>query len=49
MSDHGPDDCVFCLILAGELPAERVDEDDALDQLRLACPRAHGGARPAIS
>ena len=28
MSDHGPDDCIFCQILAGELPAERVDEDE---------------------
>jgi histidine triad (HIT) family protein len=23
-----PDDCIFCKIVAGELPAERVDEDE---------------------
>lgn len=49
--DDGPLDCVFCAILAGELPSSRVSEDDrvvafldiqpATPGHLLVIPRAH--------
>ncbi len=41
MSDRARDpDCLFCRIVAGEIPAERVHEDDAVIAIRDIAPRA---------
>lgn len=39
MSDYDPD-CLFCKIAAGEIPSERVYEDDTLIVFRDVNPRA---------
>lgn len=35
-----PSDCLFCRIAAGELPAERVHDDDLVIAIRDIAPRA---------
>jgi histidine triad (HIT) family protein len=40
MSDDRVPDCLFCRIVAGELPSTKVDEDDAVLAIRDIAPRA---------
>jgi histidine triad (HIT) family protein len=40
MSDNRAKDCLFCQIVAGELPSTKVDEDDAVLAIRDIAPRA---------
>ncbi|CAN5482422.1 histidine triad nucleotide-binding protein [soil metagenome] len=40
MSDDPDADCLFCRIVAGEVPAERVHEDDQVIAIRDIAPRA---------
>jgi len=35
-----PSDCLFCRIVAGEIPSTRVHEDDAVIAIRDVAPRA---------
>lgn len=35
-----PDDCLFCRIIAGQIPATRVHEDDAVVAIRDISPQA---------
>lgn len=37
---HADPDCVFCRIVAGEIPADRVHEDDAVIAFRDLSPQA---------
>lgn len=39
MGDRDPD-CLFCKIVAGEIPSERVHEDDTVVAFRDVAPRA---------
>jgi histidine triad (HIT) family protein len=40
MADQRDPDCLFCRIVAGELPSQRVYEDDAVIVVRDVAPRA---------
>jgi len=40
MSQQTRDDCLFCRIVAGEIPSERVAEDDIVLAIRDIAPRA---------
>lgn len=40
MTNDAPADCLFCRIVAGELPSTRVREDDLIVAIRDIAPRA---------
>jgi len=41
VTDRAPDpDCIFCKIVAGEIPSSRVAEDDSVVAFRDVAPRA---------
>ncbi|WP_193106819.1 histidine triad nucleotide-binding protein [Brachybacterium sp. FME24] len=40
VNDHRAPDCVFCTIVAGEIPADRVHEDDQVIAFRDQNPKA---------
>jgi histidine triad (HIT) family protein len=40
LEDPMADDCLFCRIVAGEIPSTKVDEDDAIVAIRDVNPQA---------